>query len=178
MVSRGKDGTPRFNAETRNAIMVEEMLAHIAERGSENMDIPAQDGVQFMVEEVMHSFDHVGGNRTLSASSPLFNMNDGVIVVEAKAAYQSGGRLFEMLPYPLRNDFAFMSDGQKQAELFARLAMAYLGDPQMMKEVMPNAYKVYEQLIAISFDPVSEEANISPFFWGNSNPDGSGKIRG
>jgi len=158
--------------------MVEEMLAHIAERGSENMDIPAQDGVQFMVEEVMHSFDHVGGNRTLSASSPLFNMNDGVIVVEAKAAYQSGGRLFEMLPYPLRNDFAFMSDGQKQAELFARLAMAYLGDPQMMKEVMPNAYKVYEQLIAISFDPVSEEANISPFFWGNSNPDGSGKIRG
>ncbi len=151
VVSRGKDGTPRFDAETRNAILV---------------------------EEVMYGFGHVGGNHTLSASSPLFDMNDGVIVVEAKAAYQSGGRLFEMLPYPLGNDFAFMSDGQKQAELFARLAMAYLGDPQMIKEVMPNAYKVYEQLFKLSIDPVTGSAWSSPYFWRDTDSSRSGKIRG
>ena len=118
-----------------------------------NPDYPATprwEAAQFMVEEMLHSVDVVGSRATISASSPMFGRN-GAIFLEAVSVFKgiTSPDLRRFLSYPL-SDYWGLSQTEKQAELFARLGVIYLGDPQSMQETMPNAYKLYKSIFTLA----------------------------
>ena len=117
-----------------------------------NPDYPATprwEAAQFMVEEMLHSVDVLGSRATISASSAMFGRN-GAIFLEAEANFKGNNpELRRFLAYPL-HDYFELSQTEKQAELFARLGVLYLGDPQLMQETMPNAYKLYDSIFTLA----------------------------
>lgn len=110
---------------------------------------PRWEAAQFMVEEMLHSVDVVGSRSTISASSAMFSRN-GAIFLEAEANFKGASpELRRFLAYPL-HDYFELTQTEKQAELFARLGVLYLGDPQLMQETMPNAYKLYKSIFTLA----------------------------
>lgn len=129
---------------------------------------------QYMVEEIMHGIDAVGPRRTISASSKLFKKG-GDIRQEAETHYNDHGDLSGHLRYPLSDEFNYMTETEVQAELFARLGVLYLGDPQRMKEVLPNAYASYHKIFGLESD--GAESYVFRKVWGRS-PKIAGQVRG
>lgn len=121
---------------------------------------------QHMVEEVMHGIDALRPNRTLSASSALF-ARDGAIRMEAQAVFDSGGELSGFLAYPMdAARHSDLTDSRIKAELFARLGVLYLGQPRLMQETMPNAYRAYHEIFRLSQpDPTDGSAWVFGRIW-------------
>lgn len=113
------------------------------------------EAAQYMAEEVLHGIDAVNANRTISASSKLLEQG-GAIREEAQQAFDDG-MLQDFLTYPLdRVAYETLSDDRVKAELFARLGVLYLGEPQLMREALPNAYSTYDSIFGLEKEsPVS-----------------------
>jgi hypothetical protein len=96
--------------------------------------------VEYMLEELLHALDHVGGERTISASNPKF-LAQGEIRTELEQSPSAA--LQDFLKYPLR--VKEYSETQIAAELFARVGVLYHADPRHLKVAAPNTFAAYEQ---------------------------------
>lgn len=99
---------------------------------------------QVMVEEIMHMVDVVSPGRSLSVGSARFDQYSGDIAQEAMRVHASNKGLADFLSYPLSTPG--LSWQGKRAELFARLAVIYHGDPALMQRELPIAYEAYHVL--------------------------------
>jgi len=142
---------------------------------NELFDYPRERAAAMLVEEVLHGIDVVGGQRTISASSKLFDLDTGAIAREAVDHYIAGGSLAGFLEYPLGQAYASYSADRIKAELFARLGTMYLGDPQLLRETLPNAYRAYDEIFGLAREnPIGEGAWVFRRVWG-ARPAGAGE---
>ena len=143
---------------------------------NKNRSMNRTEAAQYMAEEVLHGIDAVGANRTISASSKLLAV-DGAVRTEVQDAFERG-TLVEFLRYPMdRLMYAGLSDDRIRAELFARLGVLYLGEPQLMREVLPIAYRTYSQIFGLEKEsPVSGDY-VFRNVWGASESK-RGQVRG
>lgn len=118
---------------------------------------------QMMAEELLHSVDHVGGGRTLSASSKRFNRSNGDVYLEALRHVSERGRMAEFLDYPI-NDVGLSGDRIK-AELFARLGVLYFADPDAFKSAMPLAHGMYHELFGLSRSTPNSNEYVRSKIW-------------
>lgn len=118
---------------------------------------------QMMAEELLHSIDHLGGGRTLSASSQCFNRSSGDVYVEALRHVDARGRLAEFLDYPMR-DLSLSGDRIK-AELFARLGVLYFADPDAVQSAMPLAHGMYHELFGLSRSTPNSNEYVHSKIW-------------
>ena len=108
---------------------------------------PRGEMAQWMAEEILHALDSIRPNRMLSASATSFDLNSGVVSVEATRHFSEGGKLANWLTYPLADDT--MTQSQVKAELFARLGVIYFGQPELLKREFPTAYKAYHDTFGL-----------------------------
>jgi hypothetical protein len=103
---------------------------------------------QVMAEELFHAADLVGTGTAMSASSERLAAT-GDIGAEAQRVYDSGDGLADYLAYPMM-DAEELGPHRVQAELFARLAVLYHGDPALMRRELPTAYEAYHELFGLT----------------------------
>ena len=112
-----------------------------------------------LAHEIWHDVDIEGlgdgGPTSVSASSPLFNIDhvdgkDGEILAEVRKAMRENDGIYEYLKYPFAREYAILNGskdfGTFKAELFAQLGALYLTRPEMMAENLPKAYKLFQQI--------------------------------
>jgi polyhydroxyalkanoate synthesis regulator phasin/cation transport regulator ChaB len=100
--------------------------------------------VQYMVEELLHALDHVGGDRLLSAASSRLAPG-GDIRAEIEAAAGKSAAMKGFFYYPLQ--VGGMSPDRIAAELFARIGVVYHGFPELLQTTAPNVFAVYAGLL-------------------------------
>lgn len=121
--------------------------------------------LQHLVEEILHGIDSVRSRSTISASSKKFNRQTGIVTREALDHYEGGGELSAFLKYPFHHKYK-LSDTQTQAELFARLGVVYLGNPGLLKEILPNAYQVYHEIFGLEVEtPTDSDRYVFRKVW-------------
>jgi hypothetical protein len=101
--------------------------------------------VQYMIEELLHAVDHVGGERTISASNPRF-MPGGDLRTELEAAYQSSAAMRDILAHPLDEN---VSDTVKAAELFARAGTLYHANPNLLQATARSTYEAFSAAFGV-----------------------------
>lgn len=104
----------------------------------------------YMLEELLHAADHIGGNRTISASNDAF-LPGGDIRTELENT--SSSALRDFFKYPLQEPG--YSPTQIAAELFARAGVLYHANPALLKAAAPNTYEIYERTFGPENRPVS-----------------------
>lgn len=116
-----------------------------------NVILTRAEAAQAMAEELLHSTDHVGNGQTLSAGSRRMSLQRGDIALEAIRHFEQKGHFAEFLFYPLseKYEYEFTPDRIK-AELFARLGVLYLAQPELVKQVLPLAYEVFHGCFGLS----------------------------
>lgn len=97
---------------------------------------------QWMVEEMLHAADHIGGKATLSLGSDMLRIG-GEIRSEIEAGIEKSAALRDFLRYPLEFDLA---EDRMVVELFARLGVLYKGFPELLQAAAPNTFKVYHEI--------------------------------
>lgn len=102
------------------------------------------EDVQTMVEEILHAVDHVGGDRTISATSDRM-LAGGDLRAEIEAAAGKSAAMRDFLAYPL--DEPGYTDTQVAAELFARVGALYHGRPDLLRLTAPTTFAAYEQAL-------------------------------
>ena len=98
------------------------------------------EDVQYMIEEVLHSIDHVGGRKTISASSKRL-ANGGDLRVDLEAAYAKSAAMKDILDHPL--DEPELTESEVVAELFARAGMVYYSNPELLRVTAPKTYGAF-----------------------------------
>lgn len=131
------------------------------------------EAAQYMVEEVLHGIDVVKPDRTISASSRLLR-GSGAIRQEAQKQLDTAGSLQEFFIYPLNRELhADLTESRVRAELFARLGVLYLGDPLLMREELPHAYRAYHRIFGLETDsPVTSDVVFRKVWGGGPTPVG------
>lgn len=117
------------------------------------------EAAQAMAEELLHSTDHVGNGQTLSAGSRRFSLQRGDIAQEVIHHYEQGGYFAEFFDYPLGEQYEYeFTQDRIKAELFARLGVLYLAQPELVKQVLPLAYEVFHGCFGLSTaSPIGSE---------------------
>ena len=111
---------------------------------------------QEMAEELFHATDHLGNGYTLSAASPLFDMKNGLLMLELTQHYNHQGYFKEFFDYPLDSFYYGFKPDRIKAEVFARLGVLYFAHPEVLKRELPQAYEVYHELFGLSAtDPLN-----------------------
>lgn len=135
-------------------------------RVNPNIEASRVQAAQYLTEEVLHGIDAIKPNRTLSASSRRLAA-DGDIRGEAQQSMDDGG-LYDFLGYPLNSErFPYLTESEVRAELFARLGVLYLGDPQLMRQELPNAYRIYHDIFGLELDSPVEATYVFRKVWGS-----------
>ena len=93
--------------------------------------------VEYMIEEQLHAIDHVGGDRTISASNPKW-LSGGAYRSEIEAAMSKSSGMSKFFQYPLLEDD--LSNTRIAAELFARSVTMYYGAPNLLRAAAPGVY--------------------------------------
>ncbi|MFM8899152.1 MAG: hypothetical protein ACKOF9_04280 [Burkholderiales bacterium] len=96
--------------------------------------------VQYMIEEILHAVDSVGGRNTISASSRRLQPG-GDLRQELEAAYKKSAAMRDILSHPLAEPE--MTQTEVAAELYARSGMIYHSKPQLLKLVAPRTYDAH-----------------------------------
>jgi hypothetical protein len=125
---------------------------------------------QVMAEELMHAVDIVGPGTSMSSTSNRL-AKTGDITQEARQVFDSGRGLADFLSYPLAKSYGLSADRQA-AELFARLAVLYHGDPSRMKRELPTAYEAYHDLFGTTV--FSTESRVLRHVPARAGPGGTG----
>lgn len=94
---------------------------------------------EYMIEEILHALDHVGGQNTLSASNPAFAPG-GELRSELEAARAKSAAMRDVLVHPLDGDY---TDSVVAAELFARSGMLYFSNPNLLRLTAPKTYEKF-----------------------------------
>lgn len=123
-------------------------------------DFSRADGAQYIAEELFHALDVVGNGKTLSASSERLHTLTGDIYLESKNHFEDGGKYFQYLAYPISEvDYPGLSAHTRQAELFARLGVLYMGDLDKMKSAFPLAYEAYYGIFQARGSGINDEVS-------------------
>ena len=126
---------------------------------SKDWNYARAEGAQYIAEELFHAVDSLSENYTLSASSKRLDLKTGDIAQEVFKDFRGKGIFAKFFAYPLiEND---LTDSVKKAELFARLAVLYFGDPASMQRHLPIAYGAFNGIFRSSAHPVSGEISRS-----------------
>jgi hypothetical protein len=99
-------------------------------------------------EELWHATDNPGGSRTISSTSPRFDLRTGDIAREVIDHIQNGGEFEKFWRYPFDYSHKFTEDRIK-AELYARLGALLASDPVKFKRTFPVAYDAYNRALRL-----------------------------
>lgn len=133
------------------------------------------DAAMYMVEEVLHGLDVTGNGRTISASMKEFDFADGSVAKEAIHVFETEEKYRAFLAYPLDPIASGqLSEDRQKAELFARLGVLYLGDPDNFKQSFPNAYKSFDKIFGLESRPAEDSAYVFRRNWTNTAPNVQG----
>ncbi|SHL43508.1 hypothetical protein SAMN05216428_102398 [Nitrosospira sp. Nsp11] len=135
---------------------------------SRDWKYPRSEGAQYLAEELFHAVDVLSGDRTLSASSKRLDLKTGDIAQEVISHYDDKSAYTEFLSYPLGDNS--LSDSVKKAELFARLAVLYFGEPARMQRYLPTAYGAFNEIFRFSINPVTGEISRSLWSFAGGRP--------
>ena len=101
--------------------------------------------VQYMIEELLHSFDHVGEGKSISASSSRLAAG-GDLRVELESAYAASAAMKDVFDHPL--DEPEMTETEIAAELYARSGMLYYSNPELLRLTAPKTYETHQRAFA------------------------------
>lgn len=162
------DGTPaRVNTETG-----------VIEFDPKQLDSRSH-AAQAAAEEILHAIDLVAPNTTISSTSKRLGIG-GDIRAELTNHFNENGEYRNWLDYP----FLFridLSEDRIKAELFARMGVAYNGDPDLLKLHLPKTYEAFHGLFNLIRESGSSDAylrrslpkfDVARIFSGNRQTDG------
>lgn len=101
--------------------------------------------VEYMIEEVLHALDHVGGQNTISASNPRF-LPGGDIRQELESAYTKSAAMADVLAHPLAEEY---TDSVIAAELFARTGAKFYSNPTLLRVTAPKTYELFKSAFGL-----------------------------
>lgn len=119
---------------------------------------------QAMAEELLHALDNAGTKRQYSPSSSLLAMRfkagdivpDGGIAREALKNNEDRTPMGRYLDYPILTPG--LTIGRIQAELFARLGVLYIANPEWLRRDAPKTYEAYHEF----FKTIHEQNQLRP----------------
>lgn len=125
------------------------------------------EAAQAMAEELLHSVDHTGNGSTLSAGSYRMSLLRGDLSQEAIKHYGRNGYFAEFLDYPLGEKYERkLTQDRIRAELFARLGVLYLAQPDAVKQELPLAYEVFHECFGLSRESPVSDLYVRGKIWG------------
>jgi diguanylate cyclase (GGDEF)-like protein len=113
---------------------------------------------QAAAEEILHAIDLVAPNTTISSTSKRLGIG-GDIRAELTNHFNENGEYRNWLDYP----FLFridLSEDRIKAELFARMGVAYNGDPDLLKLHLPKTYEAFHGLFNLIRESGSSDAYL------------------